>query len=58
MIECVRPRWAAAIVSVMVDEDSTKCGDCGQTVDLSDANSEEAVVATLAKHQQEVHDAT
>jgi len=55
--DSAKARWAAGIVQALAGgSDTVRCSDCGQRVDVSDAETEPEVVSVLARHQQEVHD--
>jgi hypothetical protein len=46
-------RRAEGIIHALRDQDSTKCSDCGETIDLHGANETMEVVAELEAHRQE-----
>jgi len=44
---------AVGIVNALVDQDETGCSDCGERIDVSDADTTGAVVEKLEQHCQQ-----
>lgn len=43
---------AARIVNALVDQEQTRCNDCGEVIDVSDATNTGLVVEALENHRQ------
>jgi hypothetical protein len=46
-------RRAEGIVNTLTDQDSCRCSDCGEEIDVSSAETSMEVVADLEAHRQE-----
>lgn len=46
-------RKALEMVDSLIEQDEYHCTDCGETVDISEAQSQLSVVVALEEHRQE-----
>jgi len=44
---------ALGIVTALTEQDETRCSDCGNMIDVSEATTEMEVVQALAQHREE-----